>query len=124
MCLHHVVAKNHGVLRKQMEYAPSLQEATNDVITCMSHLMLIKRMLVLTVTNPAIQLDYTSRKTVGQSKTKSKRSCGHGVSESQPPVRRRRSQKLQIDFKTHCFFCAEEFPNILRDISDSGSVRR
>ena len=100
MCLHHVVAKNHGVLPKQMEYAPSLQEATNDVITCMSlynnYFMIIKRMLVLTVTNPAIQLDYTSRKTVGQSNTKSKRSCGHGVSESEPPVRRRRSQQLQI----------------------------
>ena len=59
-------------------------------------------MLVLTVTNPAVQLDYASRKTVGQSKTK--RSCGHGVSESEPPVRRCRSQQLQIDLKDIGFF--------------------
>ena len=61
-------------------------------------------MLVLTVTKPAIQHIHRSRKTDAQSK----RSCGHGVSENEPPVRRRRSQQLQIDLKTHCLFCAEE----------------
>ena len=42
-----------------MGYASPLQEATNDVMTYRSlygkYLMIIKRMLVLTVTNPAIQ---------------------------------------------------------------------